>query len=138
MVANYDKIYTVTSVHYIIPIKLDLTKLNYSHWKTLFTTHCNGFEVRKFLDGSSTSEEQATPEWIKADVVVSTWIFSTISEPLLECVLNTEPKAAHETWVFLEKIFQDNKLSQTMELNAELRDLAIDSFSIEEYFRKIV
>ncbi|XP_071738808.1 uncharacterized protein [Rutidosis leptorrhynchoides] len=125
MVNTYDKIYTVTSISHLIPVKLDLSKLNYARWKRLFTTHCKGFDVSKFILGTSTPEEQATEAWIKADVVVTTWIYNTISEPLLERVLNSEPANSHAAWIFLEKNFQDNKLSKTMELNAELRGLSI-------------
>ncbi|XP_071695889.1 uncharacterized protein [Rutidosis leptorrhynchoides] len=134
---TYDKIYTVTSIHHLIPVKLDLAKLNYAHWKKVFTKHCAGFDVLNFITGTSTSEEKTSPEWVKADAVVTTWIFNTISEPLLERVLNSKIATAHDAWVFLEKIFHDNKLSKTMELNAELRALDIGSLTVEEYFRKI-
>ncbi|XP_071719502.1 uncharacterized protein [Rutidosis leptorrhynchoides] len=132
MANNYAKIYTVTSISHLIP-----TKLNYAHWKKLFTTHCSGFDVLKFIQGTSTSEESATTEWLKADAVVTTWIYNTISEPLLERLLNSDASTSHAAWVFLEKLFQDNKLSKTMELTAELRGLNIGDQSIEEYFRKI-
>ncbi|XP_071715251.1 uncharacterized protein [Rutidosis leptorrhynchoides] len=137
MTNTYDKIYTVRSISHIIPVKLDLAKLNYSHWKRLFTTHCAGFEVSKFILGTSTAAEQATPEWLKADAVVSTWIYNTISEPLLERLLNSEPASSHVAWTFLENLFTDNKLAKTMELNAELRNLDIGNQSVEEYLRKV-
>ncbi|XP_071727002.1 uncharacterized protein [Rutidosis leptorrhynchoides] len=137
MTNTYDKIYTVTSISHLIPVKLDLSKLNYAHWKQLFTTHCKGFDVSKFTLGTSTSEEQATDAWIKADAVVTIWIYNMISESLLERVLNSEPVNSHAAWIFLEKIFQDNKLSKTMELNAELSALPIGVQTVEEYFRKL-
>ncbi|XP_071719020.1 uncharacterized protein [Rutidosis leptorrhynchoides] len=134
---TYDKIYTVTSISHLIPIKLDLAKLNYIHWSTMFTTHCAGFDVLRFIQSTSTSEERATPEWSKADSVVLSWIFITIFEPLLERVLNSQPKSAHEAWTFLAKVFQDNKRTKTVELTAELKALDIGTQTVEEYFRKI-
>ncbi|XP_071740230.1 uncharacterized protein [Rutidosis leptorrhynchoides] len=131
------KIYTVTSISHIIPVKLDLSKLNYSHWKCLFTTHCAGFEVSKFILSTSTAEEQTTPEWLKADAVVSTWIYNTIFEPLLERLLNSEPATSHAAWTFLENLFTDNKLAKTMELNAELCNLDIGNQTVEQYLRKL-
>ncbi|XP_071686318.1 uncharacterized protein [Rutidosis leptorrhynchoides] len=124
-ITKYDKIYTVTSVGHLILIKLDLAKLNYSHWSKLFTTHCAGFDVLPFIQGSSTSEERATEEWTKADSVVLSWIFLTISEPLLERLLNSQPKTSHEARLFLEKVFLDNKRAKTVELIAELKALDI-------------
>ncbi|XP_071712276.1 uncharacterized protein [Rutidosis leptorrhynchoides] len=134
---KYDKIYTVTSVAHLIPIKLDLAKLNYGHWSKLFSTHCAGFDVLPFIQGTLTSEERSTEEWSKADSVVLSWIFLTISEPLLERVLNSEPKNAHDAWQFLATVFQDNKRAKTVELMAELKALDIGTQTVEEYFRKL-
>ncbi|XP_071740966.1 uncharacterized protein [Rutidosis leptorrhynchoides] len=120
----YDKIYTVTSVTHLIPIKLDLAKLNYTHWSTLFITHCAAFNVHTFLAESTTSDPP-TEEWKKADALVMGWIILTISESLLERLLNTQPKTACEAWDFLKKLFQDNKRSKTVELIAELQSLSI-------------
>ncbi|XP_071695618.1 uncharacterized protein [Rutidosis leptorrhynchoides] len=131
---TFDKIYTVTSISHLIPVKLDLSKLNYGHWKKLFTTHYSGFDVLKFILGPSTGEEKATDEWAKADAVVLTWIFNIISEPLLEPVLNSELTTSNDAWVFLETLFKDNKLSKTMELNAELKGLEIRDQTVKEYF----
>ncbi|XP_071717892.1 uncharacterized protein [Rutidosis leptorrhynchoides] len=133
---TYDKIYTVTSVSHLIPIKLDLAKLNYTHWSTLFSTHFAAFNVHTFL-AESTTYESPTEEWKKADAVVMGWIFLKISESLLERLLNTHPKTACEAWNFLKKLFQDNKRSKIMELTAELQSLSIADQTAETYFRKI-
>ncbi|XP_071699507.1 uncharacterized protein [Rutidosis leptorrhynchoides] len=136
MASQYDKIYTVTSIYHLIPVKLDLFKLNYSNWKKIFTTHYAGFDVLKYIQGTSTVDEQVTSEWLIADAVISTWIYNTISEPLLERVLNNNILQPTKPGSFLKKI-QDNKSSKTMELTVELRGLDIGNQSIEEYFRQI-
>ncbi|XP_071699954.1 uncharacterized protein [Rutidosis leptorrhynchoides] len=134
---KFDKIYTVTSVHHLVPVKLDLTKLNYTHWKTLFTTHYTGFDVTDLISRAPTTEEQANPVWIKANAVVTIWIYNTISPSLLKRLLNSQPATARDAWVFLEKLFLDNKNAKTMELNAKLRGLDMGNLSVEEYFRNI-
>ncbi|XP_071714045.1 uncharacterized protein [Rutidosis leptorrhynchoides] len=114
---KYDKLYAVTSVTHLIPIKLDLAKLNYTHWSTLFSNHCAAFNVLDLLEHISTSEpldEKAK----KADAVVLGWIYLTISESLLERLLNIQPKSSNAAWEFLKRIFQDNKRSRTVELMA--------------------
>ncbi|XP_071699620.1 uncharacterized protein [Rutidosis leptorrhynchoides] len=133
---KYDKIYTVTSVHHLIPIKLDLAKLNYTHWSTLFSTHCHAFNVHSFLEAASTTDPP-DEETRNADAVVLSWIFLTISEPLLERVLNMQPKTSHDAWEFLKKIFHDNKRSKIVELTAELRSLHNGDLTAEQYFRKV-
>ncbi|XP_071713955.1 uncharacterized protein [Rutidosis leptorrhynchoides] len=135
--STYDKIYKVTSITHLIPIKLDLAKLNYAYWSVLFTTHCEGFDVIKFIKGTLTSEEQQAPTWAKVDAVVKSWIYLTISGPLLERVLKAQPKTAYEAWTHLQKIFLDNKQMKTNELTSELRTLDIGNLSVKEYFRRI-
>ncbi|XP_071709158.1 cysteine-rich receptor-like protein kinase 26 [Rutidosis leptorrhynchoides] len=80
---KYDKVYTVTSVTHLIPIKLDLTKLNYTHWSTLFNNHCSSFNVDSFLSAASTTDPP-TEVWKKADLLVLGWIYLTISERYLK------------------------------------------------------
>ncbi|XP_071739699.1 uncharacterized protein [Rutidosis leptorrhynchoides] len=133
---NYDKLYTVTLIHHLIQLKLDLTKLNYTHWSTLFANHCAAFNVESFLVEASTSDPPSE-ETKKADAVVLGWIYLTISEPLLERLLNTQPKSSYEAWEFLKKVFLDNKCSKTIELTAELRSLNIGDQTAEAYFHKI-
>ncbi|XP_071688511.1 uncharacterized protein [Rutidosis leptorrhynchoides] len=85
------------------------------------------------LSEQSTTEEKDTVTWLKAGVVVSTWIFIIISEPLLERVLKYELQIAYDAWQFLErKKFNDNKLSKTMELNAELHRLEIGDIKLDK------
>ncbi|XP_071694625.1 uncharacterized protein [Rutidosis leptorrhynchoides] len=73
----------------------------------------------------------------KADAFVMGWMFLTISETLLERLLNSQPKTAHEAWEFLKNIFQDNKRSKVVELTAELRSITIGDLTAEVYFQKI-
>ncbi|XP_071740447.1 uncharacterized protein [Rutidosis leptorrhynchoides] len=129
---KYDKVYTVTSVTHLIPIKLDLAKLNYTHWSTLFANHCSNYNVSAFLESAVTSNDDEDTK--KADAAVLGWIYLTISEPLLERLLNTQPKNAFSAWEFLKKIFQDNKLSKVVELTAELRAINIGDLTPEQYF----
>ncbi|XP_071704542.1 uncharacterized protein [Rutidosis leptorrhynchoides] len=132
--ATYDKVYTVTSISHLIPIKLDLSKLNYPHWSKLFSVHYEGFEVGKFITTAPTPEELASATWRKSDAVVQTWIYSTISESLLERLLNSNSTSAFQAWSFLQKIFQDNKRSKTLELTAELCNVTIGDQTVEESF----
>ncbi|XP_071708741.1 uncharacterized protein [Rutidosis leptorrhynchoides] len=95
---------------------------------------------RSTLITFSKQPQQPTPpdeETRKADAVVLGWIFLTISEPLLERLLNSQPKTASAAWDFLKKIFTYNKRSKVVELTVELRTLNIGDLNAEQYFRKI-
>ncbi|XP_071741282.1 uncharacterized protein [Rutidosis leptorrhynchoides] len=133
---KYEKIYTVTSVTHLIPIKLDLTKLNYTHLSQLFSNHCAAFNVDSFL-AATTSSDPPSEEWKKADTVVMGWIFLTISEPLLERLLNSHPTSSHAAWEFLKNVSLDNSRSKIIKLITELRSLNIGDSTTEAYFRRI-
>ncbi|XP_071703870.1 uncharacterized protein [Rutidosis leptorrhynchoides] len=133
---KYDKLYIVNSIHHLIPIKPDLTKINYNNWSSLFINHCAAFNVDNFLELSSTSDPPSD-ETNKVDVVILGWIYLTISESLLERLLNTYSKTSYASWEFLKKVFLDNKHSKTVELTAALRSLTIGDNSAEKYFHKI-
>ncbi|XP_071729189.1 uncharacterized protein [Rutidosis leptorrhynchoides] len=120
---------------HLIPIKLDLAKLNYTNWSALFANHCSTFNVSAFLQAATISHDDEETQ--KTDAAVLGWIYLTISEPLLEQLLNSQPKTAFEAWEILKKIFQDNKRSKVVELTAELRALNIGDLNPEQYFRKI-
>ncbi|XP_071741229.1 uncharacterized protein [Rutidosis leptorrhynchoides] len=126
---KYDKVYTVTSVTNLIPIKLDLAKLNYTHWSTLFANHCTTYDVSQFLEAATTSNDDDDVK--KADAAVLGWIYLAISKPLLERFLNSQPKTAFAAWEFLKKIFQENKRSKVVELTAYLRALNIGDLKPE-------
>ncbi|XP_071718587.1 uncharacterized protein [Rutidosis leptorrhynchoides] len=65
------------------------------------------------------------------------WMFLTISETLLERLLNSQPKTSYQAWEFLKNIFQDNKRFKIVELTAELRSITVGDLMAEAYFQKI-
>ncbi|GJW62496.1 ribonuclease H-like domain-containing protein [Tanacetum coccineum] len=131
-----DKPYGITNIKTYIPLVLDLDELNYDSWSELFTLHCRSFGVLQFIDGTSTSADQANDEWAKLDSLVKLWIFSTISKPLLQRVLKKNI-TAHDVWKQLKDVFHDNKTARAMQLDNDLRTIELGSMSITEYFHKI-
>ncbi|GJU70811.1 hypothetical protein Tco_1262216 [Tanacetum coccineum] len=78
-----------------------------------------GFEVLDHVIGESTSETNPTPptvEWLKADSIIKSWFFVTLSDTLQERLVVADPKTAKEAWDNLEKIFLDNKRTKTIAL----------------------
>ncbi|GKA58473.1 hybrid signal transduction histidine kinase M, partial [Tanacetum coccineum] len=131
-----EKPYGITNIKTYIPLVLDLDELNYDSWSELFTLHCRSFRVLQFIDGTSTSADQANDKWAKLDSFVKLWIFGTISKPLLQRVLKKNI-TAHDVWKQIKDVFHDNKTAKAMQLDNDLRTIELGSMSITEYFHKI-
>ncbi|GJT16214.1 putative reverse transcriptase domain-containing protein [Tanacetum coccineum] len=56
----------------MVPEKLDLQESNYSTWSYFFKGHCSNFNVLNHIDGSTSTSDPPTDEWITADSIVTT------------------------------------------------------------------
>ncbi|GJX77799.1 ribonuclease H-like domain-containing protein [Tanacetum coccineum] len=139
-----DKLLTVTHHHLLtrVPVKLDLDNWNYASWEYLFDKLCQGYEVTKYIHGSSNATSTSTPTplipgEIKVDTIVLSWIFTTISDTLQSRLVLEHPQTAKEAWDLLTDLVKDNKRSRTIALKPELRSLKLGYMSIDTYFWKI-
>nr|GFA08389.1 hypothetical protein [Tanacetum cinerariifolium] len=106
-----EKLYVVHNITNLVPVKLELDELNYSSWRYFFMIHCNNFDVLKHIEPKADDASSSTPpteEWLTADSIER-----------------------------VEKLFQDNKRTRTVDLQGELRMLHIGYQSADEYFSKI-
>ncbi|GKD14613.1 hypothetical protein Tco_1199020, partial [Tanacetum coccineum] len=104
-----DKAYSIASIKACIPTPLDLDKPNYNSWSSLFHRFCKTSEVHYHLD---------TPP---------TTITST-ADPLHD--LNDSLKR-------LKDLFHKNKDARITQLDNEIRNMAIGSSSITDFFQQI-
>ncbi|GJY48352.1 hypothetical protein Tco_0438308 [Tanacetum coccineum] len=85
-----DKLSLVTHYHLLmrVPVKLDLDDWNYGSWEYFFDQLCSGYDVLKFIRGIPTDAGATsttipyTPDELKVDKIILSWIFTTISDPL--------------------------------------------------------
>ncbi|GKE27158.1 hypothetical protein Tco_1442542, partial [Tanacetum coccineum] len=84
-----NKLSVVTHHHLLtrVSVKLDLEKWNYGSWEYFFNQLCYSYEVSKYIHGStvessSNNPTPLTPEELKVDKIVLSWIFTTFSDPL--------------------------------------------------------
>ena len=107
-----------------------------------FEQLCDTFDISKYIHGppgatSSNNPPPFTPEEIKVDKIVLSWIFTTLSETLQARLVVARPKTSKEAWDLIIDIVKDNKRSRTNALKAELRSVKLGDQSMEAYFRKI-
>ncbi|XP_076916393.1 uncharacterized protein LOC143576087 [Bidens hawaiensis] len=125
---------TVTNIKNFIPITLDNESAQYVTWSELFKIHCTAFLVADHLEprqqfSSSSSaaankdkeEDPASTQdsWKRLDAIVLQWIYGTISTNLLRTILKKDT-TAYDAWIALENLFQDNKSSRALYLQAKL------------------
>nr|GFB76113.1 hybrid signal transduction histidine kinase M [Tanacetum cinerariifolium] len=91
----------VTHHHLLIrfPVKLDLDDWNYGSWEYFFEQLCSSYEVTKFLhdDPNATASSTVTPltpDEIKVDKIILSWIFTTLSDPLQKRLVIARPATA--------------------------------------------
>ncbi|XP_048502908.1 uncharacterized protein LOC125498697 [Beta vulgaris subsp. vulgaris] len=112
-----------------------MDNVQYATWAELFKVHCRSVKVlhhiiRPFKD-TPISEPKIDAEkelWSTLDATVLGWIYSTISEDLLNTILEPD-STAMDTWNRLQDIFQDNKHSQAVTLEQEFSPTHMADFS---------
>ncbi|GKB71602.1 ribonuclease H-like domain-containing protein [Tanacetum coccineum] len=93
-----EKLYAVYNINSLVPEKLDLQESNYSTWSYFFKGHCSNFNVLNHIDGSTSTSDPPTDEWITADSIVKSWIFLTLSPTLRKRMISTNPASAKAAW----------------------------------------
>ncbi|GJS51480.1 ribonuclease H-like domain-containing protein [Tanacetum coccineum] len=78
-----------------------------------------------------------TPDELKVDKIILSWIFTTISDPLQKQFVVAPPNTAKEAWDILTNIVKDNKRTRSSTLKTELRSIQLGTLSMEAYFQKI-
>lgn len=136
-----EKLSAITHHHLLtrVPVKLDLDNWNYGSWEFFFEQLCYTYEVHKYIEATTTPGTSAplTPEEIKVDKIVLSWIFTTLSKTLQAKLVVARPQTAKQAWDLITNIVKDNKRSRTNALKAELRSLKLGDQTMEAYFGKI-
>nr|GEY84463.1 hybrid signal transduction histidine kinase M [Tanacetum cinerariifolium] len=144
VILHSDKLSTVTHHHLLtcVPVKLDIDNWNYAFWMYFFKNLYKGYEVLKYILGSSDEATTSTtippiPEELKVDTLVLSWILMTLSDTLQARLVMEDPQTAEEACDLIAEIFNDNKRSRTIALKAELRPLRLVDLSTDAYFQMI-
>ncbi|GKE95325.1 ribonuclease H-like domain-containing protein, partial [Tanacetum coccineum] len=70
-----------------VPVKLDFEDWNYGSWEFFFDQLCFSYDVSKYIHGNpsetaTSNPPPLTPEELKVDKIILSWIFSTLSYAL--------------------------------------------------------
>ncbi|KAM0042773.1 putative RNA-directed DNA polymerase [Helianthus debilis subsp. tardiflorus] len=118
---------------------LDGTTVTYSAWVKLFKFHATAYRVLDHLDDTKppVATDPTYPGWKELDALVSQWIYSCVSDDLLQRILDTEA-SARQTWLKLEKIFLSNKRAKAAALETQFVNLTLSACSsIDDYCKQL-
>ncbi|WOG94987.1 hypothetical protein DCAR_0314288 [Daucus carota subsp. sativus] len=123
----------VSNIRNHIPIILEMENGQYSTWAELFKITARSHKVLSHIIPPATGKEKVLSTedekelWSTLDATVLSWIYATISNDLLHTII--EPDAtAMEAWNRLRDIFQDNKNSRVVTLEAEFSSTKMENF----------
>nr|GEZ99795.1 hypothetical protein [Tanacetum cinerariifolium] len=83
-----DILMTITNLNNLIPVTLDIEKMNYSSWVYFVQNLCRGHSLLDHIlgkdedDVSSSNKTPPNVEWLKIDTIVLSLIFVTMSKTL--------------------------------------------------------
>ncbi|KAG5241212.1 Retrovirus-related polyprotein from transposon [Salix suchowensis] len=126
----------VSNINTFIKITLDIEKGQYITWSELFKIHARAYQVLDHILPSSaehmkhdSSHPTTDPAlWSRVDAIVLQWIYGTISDDLLNTILERDSTAAL-AWERLKDIFSDNKNSRALYLEQEFSKVQMEDFS---------
>ena len=109
----------VTNIKTCVPIQLDEDGSNFHTWVTFFQLHCRANLVDSHIipDDSSKASVTKDSDWQRLDDIVRTWIYGTISPPLLKSIVRPND-SAFDAWTRIESNFQNNKTYRILHLES--------------------
>ncbi|KAF9684049.1 hypothetical protein SADUNF_Sadunf04G0077200 [Salix dunnii] len=127
---------TVSNITTFIKVTLDIEKGQYITWSELFKIHARAYQVMDHIIPASSEKNTQTPSiqdmdpdlWSRVDAIVLQWIYSTISEDLLNTILERD-STAETAWNRLKDIFSDNKNSRALYLEQEFSKVQMENFT---------
>ncbi|XP_074336001.1 uncharacterized protein LOC141673167 [Apium graveolens] len=123
----------VSNIRNHIPITLEMENVQYSTWAELFKIVARSHKVlHHIIPPAEGKEKVLTTEdekelWSTLDATVLSWIYATISSDLLHTIIEPDAKAM-DAWNRLRDIFQDNKNSRVVTLEAEFSNTQMEIF----------
>ena len=135
---NLHPAFTVTNVHQKIRT-LDGKKTPYSNWVKLFKNHLKIYKILHHIDGTTppSKEDPAYDAWAEFDAFILQWIYSTVSDDILNRILDDDTTSS-KAWLQIQEIFVNNKHARAATLEQQFTNSTLSaSSSFDEYCQKL-
>lgn len=128
--------HAITNIKSLIPITIDIKNPNYQKWSHFFAIAVGRFALHDVLHGAERPPFISSDDWNRADYLLQSWIYSTISDDLSSMILSKTANA-HDLWLALSSLFTDNKDYRAVQLEEKFKSLKKGSLSIHDYCQSI-
>ncbi|XP_012833001.1 PREDICTED: uncharacterized protein LOC105953866 [Erythranthe guttata] len=133
MISNsFHLAHAISNIKALIPVTLDIKNPNYQKWSHFFTITAGRFCLTDLLLGNKKPDNISADEWQRADYLLQSWIYGTITEDLSSMVLS-KTAMAHDLWKALASLFTDNEDYRAIQLEEQFKSLKKGSLSIHDY-----
>ncbi|XP_012852350.1 PREDICTED: uncharacterized protein LOC105971961 [Erythranthe guttata] len=124
--------HAISNIKSLIPVTLDLKNLNYQKWSHCFTITVGRFCLSDLLHGKPRPDSISADEWQRADYLLQSWIYGTISDDLSSMILS-KTSTASDLWTAISSLFTDNKDYRAIQLEEKFKSLKKGTLSIHDY-----
>lgn len=128
--------HAITNIKSLIPITIDIKNPNYQKWSHFFAIAVGRFALHDVLHGAERPPFISSDDWNRADYLLQSWIYSTISDDLSSMILSKTANA-HDLWLALSSLFTDNKDYRAVQLEEKFKSFKKGSLSIHDYCQSI-
>jgi hypothetical protein len=100
-------------------------------WRILIRVLLGKYDLLNHVN-TVTPAGDRTPDWIREDYIVRSWLYGSISEEILDIIM-AEDQTAQEAWSLITNLFLDNQMTRAVYLEAEFHGLVQGDLSITGY-----
>lgn len=110
--------------------------MNCDAWRELFSTYCEAYDAIDHIDSTYDAPAPLATDanWKKVEFVVKGWIYTSLSQHLLNMIIKRDVLAFH-VWLTIERLFRNNKDMRAIQLDIELHNIFVGDLSVNAYMR---
>ena len=121
---------TVHNIKNLVPLTLDLQRVQYHTWAELFQVAARAHNVIDHIDDPKISPpdpDVSALKWKQLDAIVLSWIYGTISEDLLLTIIKPG-STARDAWLRVKNLFHDNKSARAADLDNQFNHINLENY----------
>jgi hypothetical protein len=123
----------VTNIRALVPLVLDLNSAFFARWRESFLLTVGKFSLQQHVLSDDVAPH--SPDWVRMDCVVRTWLLGSISDDLADAI-SERGATARATWLAIESQFLGNRTTRALFADQEFRSFSQGDLSVSEYCRR--
>ena len=118
------------NIRLLISLVLDVASAFYGRWRQSFLLVVGRYSLESHVLSDAAAPN--SPDWVRMDCVVRTWITGTITDALAEAVIEFGT-TARASWLAIESQFRGNRETRALHLDTAFRNFKQGDLDITAY-----